>query len=121
MAELSSVGQFPMTFLVIVYIFHEEKNGLKTFWKNPPTPEFCVQRNVIFFNAPAPKGLFRGQSKINTNKEISSYYQIREIPEHVKNISKYYCFFCLFSKNVMYGLKLSTEAIFMNQITKVLY
>lgn len=48
MAELSSVGQFPMTFLVIVYIFHEEKNGLKTFWKNPPTPEFCVQRNLIF-------------------------------------------------------------------------
>lgn len=42
MAELSNVGQFPMTLLVIVYIF-QEKNGLKTLWKNPPTPEFSVK------------------------------------------------------------------------------
>ena len=51
-AEISNTGASSPTFLVIViYIFLEERTSLKTFWKNPPTPELCVPKELkSFFN-----------------------------------------------------------------------
>lgn len=53
-AEISSTRGSSPTFLVVVYIFlEEERTSLKTFWKNPPTTELCVPKELknFFFNA----------------------------------------------------------------------
>lgn len=33
----------------------KKKKSLKTFWKNPPTPEYCVQKNLLFLKCPCSK------------------------------------------------------------------
>lgn len=66
-AELPNGGLFPAA--PLVYIFQKEKNEFENFLeKSSYTRILCPKELTFFLNVPVPRGLLRGQSKINNTK-----------------------------------------------------